>query len=83
MKSSSDLYYRKHSTCTWIRESHKVTKALIVEFVFVHFHEGMYLPCYNLTQRDMSIAIASCDGRSLEHDNLVCYGSRSKDLIIG
>ena len=33
MKGSRGLYYRKHRTHTWIRESHKVTKKLVIDFV--------------------------------------------------
>ena len=33
MNGSRGLYYRKHRTHTWIRESHKVTKKLVIDFV--------------------------------------------------
>ena len=38
MKGGRGLYYRKHMNDTWIRETQKVTKALVVEcvsFVYV------------------------------------------------
>ena len=31
MKGSRCIYYRKHRTRTWIRESHKVTKKLVID----------------------------------------------------
>ena len=33
VNGSRGLYYRKHRTHTWIRESHKVTKKLVIDFV--------------------------------------------------
>ena len=33
MKGSRCIYYRKHRTRTWIRESHKVTKKLVIDSV--------------------------------------------------
>ena len=33
MKGSRCIYYRKHRTHAWIRESHKVTKKLVIDFV--------------------------------------------------
>ena len=33
MKGSRCIYYRKHRTHTWIRESHKVTKKLVIDSV--------------------------------------------------
>ena len=37
MKGSRGLYYRKHRTHTWIRESHKVTKKLVIDFVLFKY----------------------------------------------
>ena len=33
MKGSRDLYYWKYKTRTWIRESHKVTKKLVIDSI--------------------------------------------------
>ena len=33
MNASRGLYYRKHRTHAWIRESHKVTKKLVIDSV--------------------------------------------------
>ena len=33
MNGSIGLYYQKHRTHTWIRESHKVTKKLVIDSV--------------------------------------------------
>ena len=33
MNGSRGLYYWKHRTRTWIKESHKVTKKLVIDFV--------------------------------------------------
>ena len=33
MNSSRDLYYWKHKTHAWVRESHKVTKKLVIDSV--------------------------------------------------
>ena len=33
MNGSRGLCYRKHKTHAWIRESHKVTKKLVIDFV--------------------------------------------------
>ena len=33
MKGSRCIYYQKHRTRTWIRESHKVTKKLVIDSV--------------------------------------------------
>ena len=33
MKGSRCIYYRKHRTRTWIRESHKVTKKLVIDSI--------------------------------------------------
>ena len=46
-------------------------------------HEGIYPSCEDPTQRDMSLAIASYNEMSLEHDPSVCYDSQSKELILG
>ena len=37
MNGSRGLYYRKHRTHTWIRESHKVTKKLVIDFVLFKY----------------------------------------------
>ena len=37
MKGSRGLYYKKHRTHTYIRESHKVTKALEIDSVLFMF----------------------------------------------
>ena len=33
MNGSRGIYYQKHRTHTWIRKIHKVTKALVIDFV--------------------------------------------------
>ena len=37
MKGSRCIYYRKHRTHAWIRESHKVTKKLVIDFVLFKY----------------------------------------------
>ena len=37
MKGSRGLYYWKHRTHAWIRESHKVTKKLVIDFVLFKY----------------------------------------------
>ena len=37
MDGSRGLYYWKHRTHTWIRESHKVTKKLVIDFVLFKY----------------------------------------------
>ena len=37
MNGSRGLYYQKHRTHTWIRESHKVTKKLVIDFVLFKY----------------------------------------------
>ena len=37
MKGSRGLYYWKHKTHAWIRESHKVTKKLVNDFVLFKY----------------------------------------------
>ena len=37
MNGSRGLYYRKHMTHTWIKESHKVTKKLVNDFVLFKY----------------------------------------------
>ena len=37
MNSSRDLYYWKHRTHAWIRESHKVTKKLVTGLVLLKY----------------------------------------------
>ena len=37
MNGSRGLYYRKHKTHAWIRETHKVTKKLVIDFVLFKY----------------------------------------------
>ena len=37
VNGSRGLYYRKHRTRTWIRESHKVTKKLVIDTVLFKY----------------------------------------------
>ena len=37
MKGSNCIYYRKHRTHAWIRESHKVTKKLVIDTVLFKY----------------------------------------------
>lgn len=45
-------------------------------------HDGRYLPLWNITQKDLSLSIASYDERPIEHNPLVYFDNQNKELIL-
>jgi len=77
VNGSRHLYYRKHMTHTWIRESHKVTKKLVIDSVLF----GYVITLVSVITSKMvvipTLVVISIesdyDERSSGHDPSVCY----------
>ena len=77
MKGSRCIYYRKHRTRTWIRESHKVTKMLVIDSVLFEYVITLVLVMTSKMVVIPTLVVISIesdyDERSSGHDPSVYY----------